>query len=100
MHQKNNGKTCLREKVEIPAVTKSLTSQNQHKSPILLHKIRISDGFFWGAVSKGWQNLPPLVGIGLTDLQNIGGAIAPPTPPSSGIIEYRTFSLHISRSSH
>ena len=28
--------------------------------------------FFGGPVVKGWQNLRPLVGIGLADLQNIG----------------------------
>ena len=33
-------------------------------------------------VAKGGQNLLPLVGIGLTDLQNIGGATGPPTAPS------------------
>ena len=35
-----------------------------------------------GPVVKGRQNLPPLVGIGLTDLKNIGGAPAPPVPAS------------------
>ena len=28
-------------------------------------------------------NLPPLVDIGLTDLQNSGGAMAPPAPPGT-----------------
>ena len=32
-------------------------------------------------VVKGGQNLPPLFGIGLTDLQNIGGPLALPAPP-------------------
>ena len=41
--------------------------------------------FFWVPVVKGGQNLLPLVGIGLTDLQNIGGATGPLGPPSSGI---------------
>ena len=30
---------------------------------------------------------PPPVGIGLTDLPNIGGASGPPGPPSSGTTE-------------
>ena len=35
---------------------------------------------------KGGQSMPPpLVGIGLTDLPNIGGAIGPAGPPGSGI---------------
>ena len=29
----------------------------------------------------GWDNLPSPVGIGLTDLPNIGGARAPLAPP-------------------
>ena len=33
---------------------------------------------------KGEQNLPPMVGIGLTSLPNIGGASGPPGPPGSG----------------
>ena len=32
----------------------------------------------------GGDNLPSPVGIGLTDLPNIGGASGPPGPPSSG----------------
>ena len=40
---------------------------------------------FGGPVVKGGQNLPLLVGIGLTDLPNIGGASGPPGPPGSGI---------------
>jgi hypothetical protein len=36
-------------------------------------------------VVKGGQNLPPLVGIGWTYLQNIGGGSPPPPPLSSGI---------------
>ena len=31
------------------------------------------------------DNLPSPVGIGLTDLPNIGGASGPPGPPGSGI---------------
>ena len=31
------------------------------------------------------NNLPSPVGIGLTDLPNIGGASGPPGPPGSGI---------------
>ena len=34
-----------------------------------------------GALVKVGQNLPPEVGIGLTDLPNIGGATSPPAPP-------------------
>ena len=33
------------------------------------------------------DNLPSLVGTGLTDLPNIGGASGPPGPPGSGITE-------------
>ena len=33
----------------------------------------------------GGDNLPSPVGIGLTDLPNIGGASGPPGPPGSGI---------------
>ena len=33
----------------------------------------------------GGDNLPSPVGIGLTDLKNIGGASGPPGPPGSGI---------------
>ena len=40
-----------------------------------------------GAVGIGGDNLPVLVGIGLTDLLNIGGASGPPDPPGSGIAE-------------
>jgi hypothetical protein len=32
-------------------------------------------------VVKGGQNLPPLIGIGLTGFQNIGGGAAPPAQP-------------------
>ena len=39
----------------------------------------------WGVpVVMGGDNLPSLVQIGLTDLQNIGGASGPPGPPGSG----------------
>ena len=37
---------------------------------------------------KGGQNLSLMVGIGLIDLPNIGGASGPPGPPGSGITEY------------
>ena len=37
----------------------------------------------------GKDNLPPPVDIGLTDLPNIGGPVAPTgDPPGSGITEY------------
>ena len=39
-------------------------------------------------VLNGGRNLPSPVGIGLTDLPNIGGASGPPGPPGSGITEY------------
>ena len=40
------------------------------------------ENFFGGwAVVKGEQNLPLLIGIGLTDLKNIGGASSPPWAP-------------------
>ena len=35
----------------------------------------------------GGDNLPSPVGIGLTDLPNIGGASGPPGPPGSGTTE-------------
>ena len=35
----------------------------------------------------GGDNLPSPVGIGLTDLPNIGGTSGPPGPPGSGITE-------------
>ena len=37
-------------------------------------------GCQWYAVVKGGQNLPPLVGIGLIDLLNIGGTAGPSVP--------------------
>ena len=37
-----------------------------------------------GPVVIGGDNLPSLVQIGLTDLQNIGGASGPPGHPGSG----------------
>ena len=37
-----------------------------------------------GAVVIGGENLPSRVRIGLTDLQNIGGASGPPGHPGSG----------------
>ena len=36
---------------------------------------------FWGAGSKGCADSAPLVEVGLTDLQNIGGATAVRFPP-------------------
>ena len=36
----------------------------------------------------GGDNLPSLVGIGLTDLPNIGGASGPPGLPDSGITDW------------
>ena len=42
---------------------------------------------------KGGQNLPPMVGIGLTGLPNIGGASGPPGPPGSGTPEVDSQSL-------
>ena len=36
---------------------------------------------------KGGQNLPTMVGIGLTGLPNIGGASGPPGPPGFGITD-------------
>ena len=42
-------------------------------------------------VVKGGQNLPLLVGIGLTDLPNIGGAVPPlPPVPASLLYQYST----------
>ena len=38
----------------------------------------------WRASSKGWAESAPLVGIGLTDLPNIG---PPAPPPHSSITE-------------
>ena len=39
-----------------------------------------------GATSEGWaESAPPLVGIGLTDLPNIGVPVAPLAPPGSDI---------------
>ena len=43
-----------------------------------------------GPVVIGGDNLPSPVGIGLTDLPNIGGASGPPGPPGSGTTESRT----------
>ena len=40
-----------------------------------------------GPVVIGGDNLPSPVQIGLTDLQNIGGASGPPGPPGSGTTE-------------
>ena len=45
---------------------------------------------YWeGAVLIGGDDLPSPVQIGLTDLQNIGGASGPPgpRPPGSGITD-------------
>ena len=38
-------------------------------------------------VAIGGDNLPSLVGIGLTELPNIGGASGPPGPSGSGITD-------------
>ena len=38
----------------------------------------------------GGNNLPSLVGIGLTDLPNMGRGSGPPAPPGSGITGYRS----------
>ena len=42
-------------------------------------------------VAIGGDNLPSLVGLGLTDLPNIGGASGPPGHPGSGITAVRMF---------
>ena len=59
---------------------------NAHKN---FSSIKFSDAGRWKnlgvPVIKGGQNLPPMDGIGLTDLPNIGGASGPPGPPGSGI---------------
>ena len=58
-----------------------------------LPKNEINEGFFMDCqcqgvpVVIGGENLPSPVGIGLTDLQNIGGASGPPGPPGSGTTE-------------
>ena len=44
--------------------------------------------FLGGAVVIGGDNLPSPVGIGLTDLPNIGGTSGPPGPPGSGTSDY------------
>ena len=55
-----------------------------------LPKNEINEGFFMGCqcqgvlVVIGGENLPSPVRVGLTDLQNIGGASGPPGPPGSG----------------
>ena len=36
----------------------------------------------WGAISNGWAEFAPLVEIGLTDLPNIVGPLAPWLPPT------------------
>ena len=41
------------------------------------------------------DNLPSPVGIGLTDLPNIGGASGPPGPPGSGTTELEKKGLKI-----
>ena len=40
------------------------------------------------------DNVPSPVGIGLTDLSNIGGASGPPAPPSSGITAYVLYKFY------
>ena len=55
-----------------------------------LPKNEINEGFFMDCQSQGvpvvigGENLPSPVRLGLTDLQNIGGASGPPGPPGSG----------------
>ena len=46
-----------------------------------------------GPVVIGGDNLPSPVQIGLTDLQNIGGASGPPGPPGSGTTEVHIYNL-------
>ena len=41
-----------------------------------------------GPVVIGGDNLPSPVRIGLTDLQNMGGASGPPGPPGSGTTDF------------
>ena len=41
----------------------------------------------WWAMPTG-HNLPPLVGIGLTELPDSGGAKAPPAPPLTTGLPY------------
>jgi hypothetical protein len=56
-------------------------------------KYHISDAGRWKnlgvPVVNGGQNLPSLVGIGLTDLPNIGGPVPPPVPPVPASLLYR-----------
>ena len=46
-----------------------------------------------GPVVIGGDNLPSLVRIGLSDLQNIGEASGPPGPPGSGTTEVHIYNL-------
>ena len=48
----------------------------------------------------GGDNLPSPVRLGLTDLQNIGGASGPPGPPGSGTTESRPIYSSSERSEH
>jgi hypothetical protein len=41
-----------------------------------------------GAISNGWYNLPPLVGIRLTELLNSGWAKACPAHPLATSLDY------------
>ena len=43
----------------------------------------------------GGDNLPSPVGIGLTDLPNIGGASGPPGPPGSGTTEIDCYLISV-----
>ena len=43
----------------------------------------------------GGDNLPSPVGIGLTDLPNIGGASGPPGPLGSGITEDKMLPMQV-----
>ena len=43
----------------------------------------------------GGDNLPSPVGIGLTDLPNIGGASGPPGPPGSGTTDLKNYILKL-----
>ena len=50
-----------------------------------------------GPVAIGGDNLPSPVRIGLTDLQNIGGASGPPGPPGSGTTADHFISIRYSQ---
>ena len=46
------------------------------------------ENFLGVPLVQGGQNLPPMFGIGLTDLQNTGGPLAPPAPPVPASLQY------------